>query len=1311
MMTADGPPGGETNAELKTIFWSVPALYFRVMADGTIVDFRPGRADALHVPPERLFGRRMAELLPEPAGRQVADAIAATIAKRVATTVEYPLTVPSGEKRFEAHLVPYAADQAVIVVRDISDQHRALQAVHQARADLETRVVARTVALEQAMAALRESEERFRALAENSPDVIMRFDRECRHLYVNGPVAAMTGIPAPDFIGKTHRELGFPDGLCDLWVAAIQSVFSTGKLNRIEFELPSHMWIDWLLVPEFAADRRVAAVMADARDITAIKHTEEALERRVAERTAELEAANAALHAEIAERRRTEGKLRQALAWQEAIFEGSRDAMFISDAGSRFTAVNSAACELTGYSRDELLRMHIPDLHEEVDLHAFEAFHDRIFAGEELVSEARIRRKDGRKVDAEFNNRRVTIDGISYMHTVARDVTDRKRAEEELRKSKQVIEGILDAIPVRIFWKDKNLVYLGCNAIFARDAGFADPKDLIGKNDYQMGWRDQAEAYRADDREVIESGCSKPLKEEPQTTPEGNTLTLLTSKVPLRDSSGEVSGLLGTYMDITERKHVEESLRQSEARFKGAFASSTIGMALVALDGRSLEVNPALCRIVGYSEEELLARTFQDITHPDDLDSDLAYIRQLLAGEIPSYQMEKRYLRKQGQVVWALLSVSLVRDRAGQPLYFVSQIQDITEGKLAAQALRESEERYRLIAENTADVIWTLDLATHRFTYVSPSIEKLRGFTPEEMMAQPFEASLTPNSLRRVETLIAATLAAMATGDHSARFGTVETDLPTKGGGVVQAEAVATALTDASGRVTSLLGVTRDISERRRVEAALRESEERYRTLVAHSPDGIFLVDLKGNFLSVNETICRELGFSEAEMLSMSIWDIVPERHWETHKARMARILKGEILDDTVEYEARAKAGQLVPVEVRSAPYRKGEEIVGFQAIARNITGRIELESHLRDVQKMEAVGLLAGGVAHDFNNLLQAMLNHVEVVRSRHADAAQMAATMTGLEADIRRGSALTRQLLLFARRETAKPERLDLNEVIRSAATFLRRLVRANVTFSVEPSEEPLPLTADRGQIDQVLMNLVVNAADAMPGGGRLTIRSGSQGRERVWFSVDDTGSGIPVEVRERIFEPFFTTKTTGKGTGLGLSVVHGIVTQHHGVVEFQDLPSGGTSFRVALPRAGSGAFPKVVPPTADASSRPEGHGERVLVVEDEDTARQALAEILRMLDYDVVAVGSGEDAGLLPHDPGFDVLLTDLMLPGVAGGDLARGLLDRWPKLKVILMSGYAEDEAVRRGALTGRVRFLQKPFDMATLAREIRAALEE
>src|SRR5664280_566253 len=749
------------------------------------------------------------------------------------------------------------------------------------------------------------------------------------------------------------------------------------------------------------------------------------------------------------------------------------------------------------------------------------------------------------------------------------DISERKRAEEDLRKSKQITEGILDAIPVRIFWKDKNLVYLGCNAVFARDAGFADPKDVIGENDYQMGWRDQAEAYRADDREVIESGRSIVLKEELQTKPEGNTITLLITKSPLRGPSGEVSGILGTYMDVTELKHAEDARRESEARYRSLFEQSPLGIYQTTSDGKILAANAALLRDLGYSSlEELAARKLELDGYELRLPRQEFKERIERNGEVIGF--ESAWLKKDGQVLAVRESARAVRDRDGTTLYYEGTIEDVTAQR------RGEEERRRLVAavEQASEMVVITD-TEGRIEFANPAFERTTGYTREEVAGHE--------------------LTLLRSGKHD---------------------------------------------------------------------DGY----------------------------DATLWQTIAQ----------TEIWQGRFVN-------RRKDGSLYKEEATISPIRDASgTIVNFVAVKRDVTQELALQDQLRQAQKMESIGLLAGGVAHDFNNVLQGMLNHVEVVRGRHADADRMAATMTELETEIRRGSTLIRQLLLFAKRGTAKPEQFDLNANIRGAAQFLRRLVRANIGYSMDLADEPLPVTADRGQIDQVLMNLVVNAADAMPGGGSLTIRSGRQGQEWVWFATDDTGDGIPAEIRERIFEPFFTTK--GKGTGLGLSVVHGIVTQHGGVVTFEDLPGGGTSFRVALPRAGSGEHPIVPTPAAEPSTASGGHGERVLVVEDEDGARQGLTEILQMLEYDVVAVGSGEEAGLLPQDPGFDVLLTDLMLPGVAGSDLARGLTDRWPKLKVILMSGYAEDEAVRRGALAGRLRFLQKPFDMATLAREIRAALD-
>jgi two-component system cell cycle sensor histidine kinase/response regulator CckA len=372
---------------------------------------------------------------------------------------------------------------------------------------------------------------------------------------------------------------------------------------------------------------------------------------------------------------------------------------------------------------------------------------------------------------------------------------------------------------------------------------------------------------------------------------------------------------------------------------------------------------------------------------------------------------------------------------------------------------------------------------------------------------------------------------------------------------------------------------------------------------------------------------------------------------------------------------------------------------------------RRRLEDQLRHSQKMEAVGKLAGGVAHDFNNLLQALVSQTQMLRSHHSDPDQLGAITTEIEQLVRRGAGLTRQLLIFSRRETTQLVGLNLNEIIRDQTALLRRLVRANVGLDLQLFSDDLPVVGDCGQLEQILMNLVVNASDVLPDGGRVTIRSGCQMNGDPWFSVEDDGPGVPEELRTRIFEPFFTTKESSRGTGLGLSVVHGIITQHGGRVFVDDRPGGGSVFTVVLPRAAGHEDSRVHAVAAAQADPAGGSHERVLVVEDEDAAREGLADLLLALDYDVVAVGSAEEVDTLPDAPAFDLLLTDLMLPGAQGTELANVAHQRWPDVRVVLMSGYNREDVVRRGVGSGIVRFLQKPFDMRTLAAELRAALDD
>jgi len=509
---------------------------------------------------------------------------------------------------------------------------------------------------------------------------------------------------------------------------------------------------------------------------------------------------------------------------------------------------------------------------------------------------------------------------------------------------------------------------------------------------------------------------------------------------------------------------------------------------------------------------------------------------------------------------------------------------------------------------------------------------------------------------------------------------------------------------DAQGRVARVAIIARDITEAKKVE----EERARLAKAVESAAESIVITDTDWHIQYVNPAFERSSGYAAAEVIGekprMLDSGQQPEHFFLDAEAVLAR---GEVW--TGHFINRRKDGAVYEEEATISPIRDAAgEIVNYVEVKRDVTKEMALAEQVREAQKMRAIGQLAGGVAHDFNNLLQALLGTVEVLRVRSGDPGALASAVAEIEADVKRGAALTRQLLLFARREVVKLERLDLNDVVHETHGLLRRLLRENIHFTLGLDSGPLHVDADRGQLQQVLSNLVLNASDAMPEGGDLELCTGQFGEREVWLEVRDTGCGIPEDVRPHIFEPFFTTKGEDKGIGLGLAVVHGIVSGHGGRIDVESRAGGGALFRMVLPYRGSGVF---VPPRISAARMAPSHGqgERVLVVEDEMGAREGLREMLAMLDYQVTAVGAGEEALALAPTTPFDVLLTDLVLPGIHGNELAERMRARWPHLKVIVMSGYAPDVAVRQGVLMGTVRFLEKPFDMGALAREVRAAL--
>ncbi|HUP88704.1 MAG TPA: two-component regulator propeller domain-containing protein [Longimicrobiales bacterium] len=495
-------------------------------------------------------------------------------------------------------------------------------------------------------------------------------------------------------------------------------------------------------------------------------------------------------------------------------------------------------------------------------------------------------------------------------------------------------------------------------------------------------------------------------------------------------------------------------------------------------------------------------------------------------------------------------------------------------------------------------------------------------------------------------------------------------------------------------------------------------AEARYRELFENATDAVFTTDVNGNFTALNKKALLLLGYDLGEALTLNIRDVLPRS--EAGERVVQDWLNGRA-DGKERVNIINRSSERVPIEVSTRVVREGEQMIGIQAIARDVTDRAALERQLRQSQKMEAVGQLAGGVAHDFNNLLTVIRGNGELLLQEMPmeDPARSDVEQINLAAE--RASSLTRQLLAFSRKQIVHPRALDMNHLLRDLEKMLRRLIGEDFSILTLPSPEPACVLADPSQLEQVLVNLVVNARDAMPKGGSIMIETSimevddvpqapvrTTSGKAVVLTVADTGMGMDAATQARIFEPFFTTKETGKGTGLGLSTAYGIVQQAAGHITCSSQPGKGTMFRIYLPYTPDGTA-EASPEVLVALQRGD---ETILVVEDEDAVRTLATRVLRHNGYKVLEARHGQDAlGASRDHPGhIDLLLSDVVLPAMNGRVLSEKLVQYRPDLRVLLMSGYTDDEIVRRGLLDPGVAYLQKPFTPHALLRMVRSVLD-
>ena len=530
-----------------------------------------------------------------------------------------------------------------------------------------------------------------------------------------------------------------------------------------------------------------------------------------------------------------------------------------------------------------------------------------------------------------------------------------------------------------------------------------------------------------------------------------------------------------------------------------------------------------------------------------------------------------------------------------------------------------------------------------------------------------------------------------------------------------------TVIYDADGRVLETLSSGEDVTEYHKTEQQLRDSEEKYQELFELGMEAVFLIDNEsGLILEANSAASDMYGYTREELLERRNVDLSAEEE-QTQKVTRSTA-EGSVV--VPQRQHRRKDGTVFPVEITGRFFELKGRSVHVAAI-RDLTTRHSLEEQLRQAQKMESVGQLAGGVAHDFNNLLTVILGSAELMAEHLRAADPLQEDLREIKEAGNRAKSLTSQLLAFSRRQVLQPRVIDLTELVRDMDRLLRRLIGEDIELRTAIATDTWPVEADRGQIESILVNLAVNARDAMPKGGKLTIETAnadlddSYAREHVgvepgdyaMVAVTDDGVGMDAQTRERVFEPFFTTKTMETGTGLGLSMVYGIVRQHGGFIWLETEPGLGSCFKIYLPRVVGG--PATGPDARETGAAPRSQpGETVLVVEDERGVRRLVARMLTRIGYQVLVARDGLDAETVAndHDGPIHLLLTDVVMPGLGGKQVADRLAATHPDMRVLYMSGYTDDTIVDHGVLDPGTQFIQKPFSGAAVARRVREVLD-